>query len=142
MIALFRPTRWTGHVAFIAVLIAIAQINVEGPRWQMVPASVLTALFFMACPLQSTTPAGRPVNRVAANLIIGLAALALVVSVALPIASPVFRFPRPTGPYAIGTLNTFQEVEELISHGYIVAAIDQQYALQKWPSQMDARSLD
>lgn len=257
VIALFRPTRGTDYVAFIAVLIAIAQINVEGPRWQMVPAYVLTALFFMVWLLQSTRPAGRPVNRIAAGLIIELSTLVLVVSIALPIASPVFRFPRPTGPYAIGTLtynwvdierpevftadpsdlremvvqvwyptqaspsaphvpyvqdadtiapgmarlaqqnaerlfpgfpftvpsfpfthlgyittnaipsapvahdeprypvlifleglsgmrqmNTFQ-VEELVSHGYIVAAIDQSRTLlQKWPSQMDARSPD
>jgi hypothetical protein len=37
-----HAVRWTGYVAFIAVLIAIAQIIVEGPRWQMVPAYVLT----------------------------------------------------------------------------------------------------
>jgi predicted dienelactone hydrolase len=54
--------------------------------------------------LQSTTLAGRPVNRLAAGLAIGLGALALVISAALPIVSPVFRFPRPSGPYAIGTL--------------------------------------
>jgi hypothetical protein len=54
--------------------------------------------------LQSTTLAGRPVNRLAAGLAIGLGTLALVISAALPIVSPVFRFPRPSGPYTIGTL--------------------------------------
>ena len=62
---------------------------------------------------------------------------------------PVFRFPHPTGHHGIGTVtyhwvdadrpeaftadsddrrqqNTFQ-VEELVSHGYVVAAIDQPY---------------
>ena len=58
-----RAVRWTGYVAFIAVLIAIAQIIVEGPRWQMVPAYVLTGLFFLVWLLQGTTLAGRPVNR-------------------------------------------------------------------------------
>jgi predicted dienelactone hydrolase len=99
-----HAVRWIGYVAFLAVLIAIAQMIVEGPRWQMVPAYVLTGLFFLVWLLQSTTLAGRPVNRVAAGLAIGLGALALVISAALPIVSPVFRFPRPSGPYAIGTL--------------------------------------
>jgi predicted dienelactone hydrolase len=99
-----HPLRWTGYVAFIAVVIAIAQMIVEGPRWQMVPAYVLTGLFFLVWQLQSTTLAGKPVNRLAAGLAIGLGTLALVISAALPIVSPVFRFPRPTGPYAIGTL--------------------------------------
>jgi hypothetical protein len=96
--------RWTGYVAFIAVLIAIAQIIVEGPRWQMVPAYVLTGLFFLVWLLQSTALAGRPVNRLAAGFAIGLGTLALGISAALPTVSPVFRFPRPSGPYAIGTL--------------------------------------
>jgi len=37
-------------------------------------------------------------------LAIGLGALALLISAAPPIVSPVFRFPRPSGPYAIGRL--------------------------------------
>jgi predicted dienelactone hydrolase len=99
-----HAVRWTGYVALIAVLIAIAQMIVEGPRWQMVPAYVLTGLFFLVWLLQSTALAGRPVNRPAAGLAIGLGALALVISAALPILSPVFRFPRPSVPYAVGTV--------------------------------------
>jgi Platelet-activating factor acetylhydrolase, isoform II len=96
--------RWMGYVALIGVLIAIAQVIVEGPRWQMVPAYVLTGVFFLIWLLQSTVLAGRPVSRLAAGLAIGLGTVALVISAALPIVSPVFRFPRPSGPYAIGTL--------------------------------------
>ena len=99
-----HAVRWTGYVALIAVLIAIAQMIVEGPRWQMVPAYVLTVLFFLVWLLQSTALAGRPVNRLAAGLAIGFGTLALVISAALPILSPVFRFPRPSGPYAVGTV--------------------------------------
>ena len=32
-----HAVRWTGYVVLIAVLIAIVQSIVEGPRWQMVP---------------------------------------------------------------------------------------------------------
>jgi len=70
----------------------------------MVPAYVLTGLFFVVWLLQRTTLVGRPVNRLVAGVAIGLGTLALLISAALPIVSPVFRFPRPTGPYAIGTL--------------------------------------
>ena len=62
-----HAVRWTGYVALIAVLIAIAQMIVEGPCWQMVPAYVLTVLFFLVWLLQSTALAGRPVNRPAAG---------------------------------------------------------------------------
>ena len=48
-----HAVRWTGYVALIAVLIAIAQMIVEGPRWQMVPAYVLTGLFFLVWLLQA-----------------------------------------------------------------------------------------
>ena len=51
---------WIGYVAFLAVLIAIAQMIVEGPRWQMVPAYVLTGLFFLvACCKAPRWRAGR-----------------------------------------------------------------------------------
>lgn len=99
-----QAVRWMGYVALIAVLIAVAQMIMEGPRWQMVPTYVLTGLYFLVWLLQRTTLAGRPVNRLAAGLAIGLGTLALVISAALPIVSPVFRFPRPSGPYAIGTV--------------------------------------
>ena len=63
-----HAVRWTGYVA---VLIAIAQIIVEGPRWQMVPAYMLTGLFFLVWLMQNTALAGRPVNRLAAGLASG-----------------------------------------------------------------------
>jgi predicted dienelactone hydrolase len=37
-------------------------------------------------------------------IVIGLGILGLVIAGALSIVVPVFRFPHPTGPYAIGTL--------------------------------------
>jgi hypothetical protein len=60
-----QAVRWMGYVALIAVLIAVAQMIMEGPRWQMVPTYVLTGLYFLVWLLQRTTLAGRPVNRVA-----------------------------------------------------------------------------
>jgi predicted dienelactone hydrolase len=45
-----------------------------------------------------------PGNRLIAVLGAVLVALGLVVSIVLPVIFPVFSFPRPTGPHAIGTL--------------------------------------
>ncbi len=104
-----RAVRWTGYVAVIELLIAGAQALVEGPRWQMVPAYTLSGLFLLVWLLQTIAPAGLPAwrtwtSRLAAGLALGLGILGLAVSIALPIAFPVFRLPQPSGPYEIGTL--------------------------------------
>jgi hypothetical protein len=61
-------------------------------------AYVLTGLFFLVWLLQSTALAGRPVNRLAVGLAIGLGTLALVISAALPIVSPCFASRVQAGP--------------------------------------------
>ena len=43
-----HAVRWIGYVAFLAVLIAIAQMIVEGPRWQ-IEASRLLCRFHTGC---------------------------------------------------------------------------------------------
>lgn len=47
-----RAARWTRHSASVALLIAVAQVLVEGPRWQMIPAYGLTALLWLCSTLQ------------------------------------------------------------------------------------------
>jgi predicted dienelactone hydrolase len=93
---------WTGYLALITALIAGLQMLVEGPRWQMAPAYALALIFFLIWLLGIVMP--NHVSRLIAGLGIGLGVLALVVSIALPIVLPVFHFPKPTGPYAIGTM--------------------------------------
>src|SRR6266545_2397333 len=100
-----RAVHWTGSVVLIALLLAIAQALIEGPRWQMVPAYALAGLFFLIWLLENFALGGgiaghRWINQLA----VGLAALGLAISAVLPVIFPVFRFPRPTGPYEIGTL--------------------------------------
>jgi predicted dienelactone hydrolase len=99
-----RSTRWTGYVAPIPLLTAIVQVLVEGSRWQMVPAYALTAIFFLIWLLAIVIHGGIHFNRVVSFLGVGVGVLVLVISVALPILMPVFHFPKPSGPYAIGTL--------------------------------------
>ena len=95
------------YVAPIALLIAVAQVLVEGPRWQMAPAYALAGLLVLAgLPphIAPTVVGGVKTHRLAVGLGIGLGALWLAASIALPLVLPVFRFPPPSGPYAIGTL--------------------------------------
>jgi predicted dienelactone hydrolase len=99
-----HAVRWTGSVALIALLLAILQITVEGPRWQMIPAYLLTATFSLIWLLGIVVPGGLHVNRLIAVLGIGLSIPMLVLSIALPMLLPVFHFPKPTGSYAIGTV--------------------------------------
>src|SRR5215212_4227690 len=104
-----RAVPWVRHLAPIALPIAGAQVLVEGPRWQMVPAYALAGLFFVVWLLRYVTPAGGPArqkrtNRLAVGLAVGLGVLGLAISIVLPIMLPVFRFPHPSGPYEIGTL--------------------------------------
>lgn len=95
-----RPVRWLQASVLAALLAAGGQALAEGPRWQMVPAYVLAGLLFLIWLLRGNLPAGR----LAAATGIGLGALGLAVAVALPVLVPVFRLPRPTGRYEIGTL--------------------------------------
>src|SRR5215207_7800379 len=104
-----RAVPWVRHLAPIALPIAVAQVLVEGPRWQMVPAYALTGLFFLIWLLQNIAPAGklaghRRTNRLAIGLAVGVGVLGLAISIVLPMVLPVFRFPHPSGPYEIGTL--------------------------------------
>jgi predicted dienelactone hydrolase len=95
--------------AALAPASAGAQALVEGPRWQMVPAYALSGVLLLVWLLGRGKRAGsvdrhRRAERIVAVLGAGVGILALVISSVLPIALPVFQFPRPTGPFAIGTL--------------------------------------
>jgi predicted dienelactone hydrolase len=104
-----RAVPWLRHLAPIALPIAIAQVVVEGPRWQMVPAYALAVVFFVVWLLRYITPTSgtarkKRTNRLATGLAIGLGVLGLAVSIVVPLVLPVFRFPDPSGSYEIGTL--------------------------------------
>ena len=42
-----RRMHWLRYAAPTALLAAFAQVLIEGPRWQLVPAYVTTGLFFL-----------------------------------------------------------------------------------------------
>jgi predicted dienelactone hydrolase len=112
VVLVVRPrgrARWTVQLAALPPLMAVAQALVEGARWQMVPAYALAGLLGLAWVTRTGRPATRPAarglgRRLAGGLAAALGALALAASIALPAILPVFRFPPPGGPFAIGTV--------------------------------------
>ncbi len=102
-----RSVRWTRFSAVVVVALASAQIILEGPRWQMAPAYVLSGLSLGVSLARSTKreAGARPIRqRILAGLGVSLGALALTLATALPELLPVFHFPLPKGPYGIGTV--------------------------------------
>ena len=95
--------RWLRYATPIALFLAGLHVAVEGPRWQMVPAYILTIIFCLIWLFGLVLPNSLHVNRRIAGLSVGLGVLGMLVSLILPIVLPVFHFPTPTGPYGIGT---------------------------------------
>lgn len=92
------------YASLAALVIAITQTIAEGPRWQMFPAYTLSILFFILWLVEKVLPGSIQVPRIISLLSTGMGILMLVIAVGLPILFPVFHFPKPMGPYAIGTL--------------------------------------
>ncbi|EGG37032.1 alpha/beta hydrolase family protein [Paenibacillus sp. HGF5] len=108
MILLSRNTinRKAGVIVGIAggSLFAV-QLLVEGYRWQMIPAYIVTALLFMLVLFRRRT-----VKKPLRYMIWGLSAVLLGVSVALSALLPVFHLPKPSGEFRVGT-DTFHFVD-------------------------------
>ncbi len=105
MVPLLRRARWQRLSASVAMAFAFAHWVVEGLRWQMVPAYGLTLLLFVSslakCVDVARDSTGRRWRR---RITIASCLIALSISATLSMIAPVFRFPPPTGPYAVGTL--------------------------------------
>src|SRR3569623_1726737 len=101
-----RRTRWPLLAGFLAALLVSVQLLVEGSRWQMLPAYGLSPLLLIASVVlrRTAVKTRTPLRSVATGLAFAVMALLFVIAVALPAALPMFAFPTPTGPYAIGTL--------------------------------------
>ena len=95
-------------LAPVALLVAFAQVLVEGSRWQMIPAYVLSGVLCLVWLRRITTKSPlashQMSNRITVGVGRGLTVVTLAVSIALPLILPVFHFPQPSGPYKIGTL--------------------------------------
>ncbi len=98
------------HVASVTILLAIIQHAVEGSRWQLAPAYLFLASLCLLgtwrnirrSSIARANRTGRRPLIVRSSIALGAAAMAI--SAALPFVLPVFAFPNPGGPYAIGTV--------------------------------------
>ena len=109
---------WARAAVLALPVVAAGQALVEGPRWQLIPAYALAAVFSLTALVRLATQLGWPGfrrlvrppgqrghgRRVLAGVGVGAAVLGLAVAAFLPVALPVFQLPPPTGPYGIGTL--------------------------------------
>jgi predicted dienelactone hydrolase len=98
-------------VGFIAASITtlIFHIHTEGYRWHMLPAYfllILPVVMVLINPvMQINQSAPRKKTRIAAGTI-GI--LMFIIAVSLPAyLFPVFKFSKPTGPYAVGTVSRY-----------------------------------
>ena len=141
LVALFVPLprtlRWVRHAPPAAAGMAIAQALAEGPRWQMIPAYALALAFVLIWLARTVAPPGWRRGQTAlppmrAAVATGLGAMGLAIAVALPMAMPVFRFPPPDGPYAIGTL-TYHWVDHSRSEVFAFGpSLRRQLMVQIW----------
>jgi len=103
-----RAVPWVRFAAPASMLFCVLQVVLEGPRWQMVPAYLLSALVFLGWPLSPREGVTAKVPSLAHWFAAGTGTLVglvwLSASVVLPLLIPVFRFPHPTGPFGIGTM--------------------------------------
>lgn len=132
--------QWLCYVVPLTLLIAGMQILVEGARWQMVPAYSLSIIFCIAWFIQAILRHDWHLSGTLALISSVLSIVVVLMAVFLPIAIPVFRFPQPKGPYAIGTL-TYHWVDESRSELFTSGTADHREIIaQIWyPAQVGAK---
>jgi predicted dienelactone hydrolase len=89
---------WRALLAMVVGGAMVAQLLVEGPRWQLLPLDALAAWFLVRALF-----AGEPARRRALRFAGG--GIAFVAALALPLLFPVPNPPAPTGPLAVGSLS-------------------------------------
>jgi dienelactone hydrolase len=101
-----RP-RWLNWLPGLAALLMIAQLLIEGYRWQLVPAYVLTVLVF-GLTLIGRARASQSLRKRAASIAIGVLGILLTIIVALPpLLLPIPRDAPLTGSYRVGTTTLY-----------------------------------
>lgn len=108
-----RSPRWLPLVALAGPASVTVQHFAEGTRWQLLPAYFLAALAALLTVIRVRRwPRSHPRDRARRGWsrrilrtaeVLGVT-LGLAIATALPALFPIFRFPAPTGPYAIGTV--------------------------------------
>jgi predicted dienelactone hydrolase len=106
-----KQLRWMDFIAILAMLLTVMQLVWEKFRLQMAPAYGLVLWLFLLSISRILRGGRAPVRpsprRVAifAGFLLRLLIFSFIA--ALPILIPVFRFPAPGGPYAVGTTQLY-----------------------------------
>ena len=89
------------YILIFLVIVLVLHLTIEGYRWQMVPAYVLTALLAWRI---KAVDISQP-SRLSFTRILGYAGISLLIIIGwvLPSVLPVFTLPEPTGQYNVGT---------------------------------------
>jgi predicted dienelactone hydrolase len=99
-----RQSRWLNWLPGLAVLLLIAQLLIEGYRWQLLPAYALTLLVF-GLALVGQIRSGRTTRRRATSIVLGILGSVLIIIVALPpLLLPIPQDLPLSGPYRVGTI--------------------------------------
>lgn len=92
-----EPGSWIHLVSFLALVAVVVHLRAEGYRWQMLPAYVLVAMLVLY-------EATRWIHLERRSLSFGVAAVVCwLAALGLTAVLPVFEFPKPTGPFRVGT---------------------------------------
>ncbi|WP_433922574.1 alpha/beta hydrolase family protein [Paenibacillus taichungensis] len=112
-----RKMVWGGWV--ISVVLLLVHGVIEGLRWPMIPAYLLTLVpLIVLIAKRSKSADGRKFGRVRIIVTSLLVLVYAAVTMGLPLLFPVFSFDKPTGPYGIGTVSydwTDESREELLT---------------------------
>ncbi len=95
--------RWLAFLPSVGLIVALAQILVEGYRWQMLP-SELFALGLFALSLPRVRQKNETSRRRIQLVLGGAGMVLLILVVALPWLFPIPQLPTPNGEYQIGTV--------------------------------------
>jgi predicted dienelactone hydrolase len=122
--------RWSRICRILVALLVVdglAQASLEGAHWQMIPAYfAVVVLLLAAWKLAGTTKAW-----VAAS-VCGLALLLLAASGAASYVFPMFRLPKPTGSYPVGTAILYFKDSSRIEDASPVAGQPRELMVQLW----------
>lgn len=132
-----KPRKWVWGGLVISAALLVIHSLVEGMRWPMIPAYLLTLVPVVVVITEarrqqrvgvisekgkravgSTASAARKSGRVRAIAASLLVLVYAAVTIGLPLLFPVLSFEKPTGPYGIGTVSydwTDHSREELLT---------------------------
>ncbi len=106
----FLPFRkrmsWFNYLPSISILLILIHLFFEGYRWQMVPAFIVAAAFFILILKQLLLKEVEELSkgkRVFGIVCTSFSLLGLIISTALLVLMPVTDLPEPGGDYLVGT---------------------------------------